>query len=66
MGIVRWMIELGRIDICTEVSMLLSYMALPRQGHLEAVFHVMLYLSLHHNSHLCMDPTYLAIHSTQF
>ncbi len=29
----RWMIELGRVDICTEVSMLSSHMALPHQGH---------------------------------
>ncbi len=36
MGIYRWTIELGRIDICTEVSMLLSHMTLLRQGHLEA------------------------------
>ncbi len=64
-GILRWMIELGRVDICTEVSLLSSHMALPRQGHLEATLHVMLYLSLHHNLRLCMDPTYLKIDSTQ-
>ncbi len=45
MGIYRWMIELGRVDICTEVSMLSSHMALSCQGHLEAALHVMLYLS---------------------
>ncbi len=45
-----WMIELSRVDICTEVSMLSSHMALLRQGHLEASLHVMLYLLLHHNS----------------
>ena len=66
MGSYRWMIELGRVDICTEVSMLSSHMALPRQGHLEAALHVMSYLSLHHNSRLCMDPTYPAIDNTQF
>ncbi len=66
MGVYRWMIELGRVDICTEVSMLSSQMALPLQGHLEAALHVMLYLSFHHNSHLCMDHTYPVIDSTQF
>ena len=66
MGIFRWMIELGRVDICTEVSMLSSHMALPRQGHLEAALHVMSYLLLHHNSCLCMDPMYPVIDSTQF
>ncbi len=66
MGICRWMIELGRVDICTGLSMLSSHMALPQQGHLEAALRVMFYLSLHHNSHLCMDPMYPAIDSTQF
>ncbi len=60
------MIELGRVDTCTKVSMLSSHMTLPHQGHLEAALHVMLYLSLHHNSCLCMDPTYPTIFSTQF
>ena len=58
MGIFRWMIELGRIDIATEASMLSSHMALPREGHLETALHVMSYLGTHHNSRLCMDPTY--------
>ncbi len=31
MGRYRWMIDLGRVDICTEVSMLSSHMALPHQ-----------------------------------
>ncbi|KAL7452165.1 hypothetical protein ACHAXS_000270 [Conticribra weissflogii] len=66
MGICRWILELGRVDICTEVSMLSSHMALLYQGHLEAALHVMSYLSLHHNSKLCMDPTYPEIDSTQF
>jgi hypothetical protein len=34
-GVMRWMVELGRIDIETKVSMLSSYLACPRKGHLE-------------------------------
>ena len=30
-GILRWMVELGRVDICCEVSMLSSHLALPRE-----------------------------------
>jgi hypothetical protein len=37
----RWMVELGRIDIATEVSMLSSYLACPCEGHLENALHVM-------------------------
>ncbi len=43
-GVMRWMVELGRIDIATEVSMLSSYLAYPGEGHLENPLHVMGYL----------------------
>ena len=33
-GILRWTIELGRIDICTEIFLVLCYLAGPRSGHL--------------------------------
>jgi hypothetical protein len=65
-GILRWMVELGRIDIITEVSKLASHMALPRQGHLEAAFHVFAYLEQHHNYLLALDPTYPEIDEGKF
>ena len=39
-GILRWMVELGRVDVCLEVSMMSSHLALPREGHLEQVLHI--------------------------
>ena len=45
-GVMRWMVELGRVDICTEVSMLASYLAMPREGHMEAVIPLCLILDL--------------------
>jgi len=45
-GILRWSIELGRIDILTEVSCLSQHLAEPREGHLIAVYKVFKYLSL--------------------
>jgi hypothetical protein len=33
-GILRWCVELGCIDIVTEVSMLSNHLCLPREGHL--------------------------------
>jgi hypothetical protein len=54
-------VELGRIDIITEVSMLSTYICLLREGHLEAVFHVFVYLGLHHNAGVVFDPTYPAV-----
>ena len=56
-GILRWMVELGRIDLTCEVSMMASHMALPRQGHLAQLFHMFAYLKKFHNSELVFDPS---------
>ena len=49
-GIPRWIVELGCIDVGVEASMLLaSCMALPRQGNLQQLFHVFAYLNNKHN-----------------
>jgi hypothetical protein len=50
-----------RIDIITEVSILATYLFLPREGHLEAVFHVFAYLVLHQNSRVVFDTTYPSV-----
>ena len=50
-GILRWMVELGRIDIITKVS-LLSHVVLLREGHLEAAVHVMAHIEKRYNSRL--------------
>jgi len=57
-GILRWMVELGRVDIMAEVSVLSSHIAMPREGHLDAVFHLYAYLKIKHNSRMAFDPTY--------
>ena len=51
------MVELGRVDICTEVSMMSSCLALPREGHLDALFHAFAYLKKNHNAEMVFDPT---------
>ena len=48
-GILRWSIELGRIDIITEVSLLSSFNVNPHEGHLEAAYRVFEYLYNHMN-----------------
>ena len=40
-GILIWMVEIGRIVICLDVSMMLSHVALPQEGHLEQLYHVL-------------------------
>jgi hypothetical protein len=65
-GTLRWMVEIGRIDIATEVSILSSHLAYPREGRMEAALHIMAYLKQKHNSHLVFDPTYPSIDMSTF
>jgi hypothetical protein len=60
-GVLRWAVELGRIDIHTEVSILATYTAAPRQGHLDALFHIYAYLNKHSRSRLVFDDSYVKI-----
>jgi hypothetical protein len=43
-GVLRWMCELGRVDILVDVSLLSRFLAAPRVGHLDQVFHIFAYL----------------------
>jgi len=51
------MVELERVDLCVEVSMIPSHLALPRKGHLEQLYHIFAYLKKHHNADMPFDPT---------
>jgi hypothetical protein len=65
-GRLRWCVELGRIDIITEVSMMSTYLYFPSEGHLEAVSHVCSYLGLYHNARVLIDPTYPSVDMDTF
>ena len=60
------MIELGRIDIITKVSLLLSHVALPREGHLEAAVHVMAHVGQRYNFRLVYVHSYPEIDYSAF
>ena len=45
------------MDICFEVSMLSSCLALPCEGHLQALFHIISYLGAKKNAELVFDPS---------
>ena len=55
-GELRWAIEIGRVDIHTEVAMLSAYQASPRKGHLEQVIHIYSYLKKYEKLTLYFDP----------
>ena len=65
-GVMRWMVDLGRIDIYVEVSQIYSFLAMPRQGHLVNSLHIMSYLMIKHNSMLVLDPSYPGIDMSEF
>ena len=58
-------VELGWVDIITEVSQLSSHLAPPKERHLEAVFQIYSYLKYKCNS-LMVYPTYPIILEDEF
>jgi hypothetical protein len=54
-GVLRWIVELGRIEIMVAVTFLSRYLASPREGHLEQAFHIFSYLDSHERSKLVFD-----------
>jgi hypothetical protein len=65
-GVLRWCVKLGQVDIITEVSTLSSHLALPCEGHLEALLHLFAYLDKKHNAQIIFDPSYPTIDMTVF
>ena len=63
-GMLRWLIELGRVDVQLEVTQLSSFLACPRVGHLHQAFHIFKYLKAKDNSWIPLDPQKLDIKFT--
>ena len=58
-GVLRWIVKLGRFDICCELSMMSSHLTLQRERHLEEVLHMFAYLKSHANSEMVFDPSWV-------
>jgi hypothetical protein len=54
-GVLRWMCELGRVDILMPVSLMSRFLALPRRGHLDQIFHIFTYLKQNPRTALLFD-----------
>lgn len=65
-GILRWAVELGRIDIQIEVAIMSQYQMNPREGHIEALYLIFHYLWKHPKKRLVMDPAIPNIDQTAF
>ena len=62
----RWSIELGWIDIVTEVSMLSTHLTMSQEGHLQQVYHVFAYLKAKPKKTLAFDPQHPDIDEARF
>mmetsp|Transcript_165 Transcript_165/g.262 ORF Transcript_165/g.262 Transcript_165/m.262 type:complete len:146 (-) Transcript_165:574-1011(-) len=47
MGTLRWVVELGRIDLAFSASLMARFAACPREGHMEHVLHIFSYIKKH-------------------
>ena len=62
----RWAIDIGRIYILLEVSLMLTHLALPRIGHLEHLYHVFGFLKENPKLKLDFDPAHPQISENIF
>jgi hypothetical protein len=56
-GVLRWLCELGRLDILVAISLMSRYLVSARVGHLEQLFHVFAYIKHHKRSSIVFDDT---------
>ena len=59
-GYLRWVVELGRVDILLETVILSKHLDLTCEGHLEQVLHILGYLERRKKSRLLFDSGYPA------
>jgi hypothetical protein len=65
-GVLHWMVELGQVDIITKVLLLALHLVLPREGHLDAMYHLYMHIKKKHNSRIVFDSTYPKIDTSSF
>ena len=62
----RWAVEIGRIDILLETSLMSAHLALPRIGHMEQVIHIFGYLKQNSKKKIAFDPEHPQIDERRF
>ena len=65
-GVLRWAVELGRVDILLETSLMATYMAMPREGHLQMLYRIFGFLKLYPKRKLAFDPQHPMISEKMF
>jgi hypothetical protein len=54
-GVLQWAVELGRVDILLEVALMYTYMAMPREGHLQQLYLMFGYLKVYPKRKIAFD-----------
>jgi hypothetical protein len=54
-GVLRWAVELGRVDVLLEVALLSTYMAMPREGHLQQLYRIFGYFKIYPKRKIAFD-----------
>ena len=56
LGVLRWTVEIGRVGILYETSIMSTHLALPRGGHLEQLFYVFGHFKEKPKQKISIDP----------
>ena len=62
----RWAVELGRVDVLLETALMSTHLALPRRGYLEQLYHIFGYLKAHPKHNLFFDPQHPKVDEQAF
>ena len=65
-GVLRWAVELGRVNILLEASPMSTYMAMPREGHFKQLYRIFGYLKLYQKRKIAFDPQHPYISEQMF
>lgn len=65
-GVLRWAVELGRINIAFCTAIMSKYLVQPWRGHLDKVFRMFAYLKSHDRSRIVLDPSRPRIDESRF
>ena len=65
-GMLRWGVEIGRLDVLLETSLMSQYLACPREGHLEEVLRIFAYIKQHPKRRLAFDPDHPRVDDRRF
>ena len=65
-GILRWVVELGRVEILLEVSLTSSYITCPYIGHMKALIHMFAFLKSKPKLTIAFDPRHPFTEESRF